>query len=55
MANVSNYLLSFTYAKAITNTMLAKLQIKKKAGFKPTEKTGWWTGLRGVKRGAVPT
>eukprot|EP00775_Hariotina_reticulata_P006654 gene6654-6879_t len=40
MANISNYLLSFTYAKAITNTLLAKLHIKNKAGFKPTEKTG---------------
>lgn len=39
MANVSNYLLAFTYAKAITNTLLAKVHIKKKAGFKPTEKT----------------
>lgn len=39
MANVSNYLLTYTYAKAITNTILAKLHIKKKAGFKPTEKT----------------
>lgn len=38
MANVSNYLLSFTYAKAILNTLLAKVHIKKKAGFKPTEK-----------------
>lgn len=39
MANVSNYLLSFAYAKAILNTLLAKIHIKKKAGFKPTEKT----------------
>lgn len=34
MANVSNYLLAYTYAKAISNTILAKLHIKKKAGFK---------------------
>uniref|UniRef100_A0A383V9F4 Glycosyltransferase 2-like domain-containing protein n=1 Tax=Tetradesmus obliquus TaxID=3088 RepID=A0A383V9F4_TETOB len=40
MANVSNYLLSFTYAKAIANTLLSKVHIKKKAGFKPSEKTG---------------
>ena len=40
MANVSNYLLTFTYFKAITNTMLAKLHIKKKAGFKVTVKAG---------------
>eukprot|EP00879_Flechtneria_rotunda_P011197 GHRR01011695.1.p1 GENE.GHRR01011695.1~~GHRR01011695.1.p1 ORF type:complete len:695 (+),score=198.24 GHRR01011695.1:342-2426(+) len=45
MANVSNYLLTFTYAKAIVNTLLAKVHIKKKAGFKPTEKsTGGPTG-----------
>lgn len=39
MAKVSNYLLAYTYAKAIGNTLLAKLHVKKKAGFKPTEKT----------------
>ncbi|KAI8463876.1 MAG: nucleotide-diphospho-sugar transferase [Monoraphidium minutum] len=39
MANVSNVLLSFTYSKAILNTLLAKVHIKKKAGFKPTDKT----------------
>jgi hypothetical protein len=46
LAQVSNYLLCFTYAKAITNTLLAKLHIKKKAGFKPTTKTS--TGAAGA-------
>lgn len=43
-ANVSNYLLAFTYFKAIMNTLLAKVHIKKKAGFKATEKTGGGAG-----------
>lgn len=48
MAQVSNYLLAYTYSKAITNTLLAKLHIKKKAGFKPTEKTAGGGGAGGV-------
>jgi hypothetical protein len=39
MANVSNYLLCFTYSKAIINVLAAKLHLKQKAGFKATEKT----------------
>ncbi|GBF89253.1 six-hairpin glycosidase [Raphidocelis subcapitata] len=39
MAQLSNQLLCFTYFKAILNTLLAKVHIKKKAGFKPTDKT----------------
>jgi hypothetical protein len=48
MANVSNYLLTYTYTKAISNTILAKLHIKKKAGFKPTEKTAGGGGAAGT-------
>lgn len=48
MANVSNYLLTYTYTKAISNTILAKLHIKKKAGFKPTEKTAAGGGAAGT-------
>ncbi|KAF8068163.1 midA [Scenedesmus sp. PABB004] len=40
LAGVSNQLLALTYAKAIANTLLSKLRLKKAAGFKPTEKTG---------------
>lgn len=43
-ANVSNYLLSWTYAKAIWNVLLSKVHIKQKAGFKATEKTGAGAG-----------
>ena len=39
MANVSNYLLAYTYSKAILNILAARLGLKAKAGFKVTEKT----------------
>lgn len=48
MATVSNYLLAYTYGKAIGNTLLAKLRVKKKAGFKATEKTAGGGGAVGT-------
>jgi hypothetical protein len=42
-ATVSNYILCFTYFKAVVNTLLSKLGFKEKAGFKSTDKRGGQT------------
>jgi hypothetical protein len=39
-ASISNYILCFTYFKAVVNTLLSKLGFKEKAGFKATDKRG---------------
>eukprot|EP00879_Flechtneria_rotunda_P004438 GHRR01004689.1.p1 GENE.GHRR01004689.1~~GHRR01004689.1.p1 ORF type:complete len:1077 (+),score=332.23 GHRR01004689.1:2028-5258(+) len=40
MAQVSNHILTFTYMKAVFNTLLSIVGFKEKAGFKATDKSG---------------
>jgi hypothetical protein len=41
MANLSNFILCFTYFKAIVNTLLVRVGLKKESGFKVRRGQGW--------------
>ncbi|WIA20938.1 hypothetical protein OEZ85_005279 [Tetradesmus obliquus] len=49
MASVSNHILTFTYMKAVANTLLSIVGVKAKAGFKATDKSGGANPISAIK------